>query len=481
MGELYKFFASRGVDAYLVGGAVRDSLLGRRTLDFDVVADADTVELGRQLARSLDGRFVLMDSARGIARILLPGSDDDPRIVDLKPMHTGILEDLQERDFTCDAMAVTLADAAAGRIDAGVIDPHDGLSDLRSGLIREVSPTVFGDDPARLMRAPRLAAQLGFAIVPETAKRIRSEARLVQSVAPERVRDELLKLLAEPGATDSVRLLDDLGLLCEVIPELADARDVVQPKEHYWDVLGHLKETPGEIEMVVKAGASEDGLAAAPRFDGMDAHFAEGLTDGHTRFTFLKLAGLLHDVSKPETKTVESSGRIRFLGHNARGAEVAEDILRRLRIGGRGVEVVRLMVHHHLRPGQMSNDGELPTGKAIFRYFRDVGDAAIDTLYLNMADHRAARGPMMGEQEWADRCRVIRHILQEGFKQETPNSLPKLLDGRDIMDCFSLSPGPEVGRLRSLVEEARASGEVNSREEALRLVRAELRVESESA
>jgi len=213
----------------------------------------------------------------------------------------------------------------------------------------------------------------------------------------------------------------------------------------------------------------------------MDAHFAEGLSDGHSRYTFLKLAGLLHDVSKPETKTVESSGRIRFLGHNARGAEVAEDILRRLRIGGRGVEVVRLMVHHHLRPGQMSNEGELPTGKAIFRYFRDVGDAAIDTLYLNMADHRAARGPMMGEQEWADRCRVIRHILQEGSKQETPNSLPKLLDGRDIMDCFSLSPGPEVGRLRNLVEEARASGEVNSREEALRLVRAELRVESESA
>ena len=149
VGDLYKFSASQGVDGYLVGGAVRDSLLGRRTLDFDVVADADTVVLGRQLARSLDGRFVLMDSARGIVRILLPGSDDDPRIVDLKPMHGGILEDLQERDFTCDAMAVTLADAAAGRIDAGVIDPHDGLPDLRSGLIREVGPTVFSDDPAK--------------------------------------------------------------------------------------------------------------------------------------------------------------------------------------------------------------------------------------------------------------------------------------------------------------------------------------------
>ena len=481
VGELYRFFASRGVDAYLVGGAVRDSLLGRPTPDVDVVADADTVALGRQLAQSLEGRFVLLDRARGIARVLLPGSDDDSGVVDLKPMHAGITEDLQGRDFTCDALAVPLADAAAGRIDAGVIDPCNGLSDIRSGVIRAVSPSVFNEDPVRLMRAPRLAAQLGFAIAQDTARQIRNEARLVQDVAPERVRDELLKLLAEPGASDSVRLLDDLGLLCEVIPELADCRGVVQPKEHYWDVLDHLKETPGYIEKVAGARTVRDEPAAVPRFDGMDEHFAQRLSDGHSRLTFLKLAGLLHDVSKPETRTVESSGRIRFLGHHARGAEVAEDILKRLRIGGRGVETVRLMVHHHLRPGQMANQGELPTGKAIFRYFRDVGDAAIDTLYLNMADHLAARGPLMGEQEWAERCRTIQHILHEGLEQRAPNALPKLLDGHDIMDCFSLSPGPKVGRLMDLVEEARANGEVNSRDEALRLVRADLQAERDIA
>jgi poly(A) polymerase len=190
--------------------------------------------------------------------------------------------------------------------------------------------------------------------------------------------------------------------------------------------------------------------------------------------TVLKLACLLHDISKPATKTVESSGRIRFLGHHTEGAEVAERILKRLRFSRRAVDLISLMVHHHLRPSQMAPKGELPSGKAVYRYYRDAAQAAIDTLYLNMADYLAARGSMLEQDDWQEHCRVVGHILSKGFEQKAPENLSKLVTGYDIMESFALGPGPKVGELLNLANEAWANGDVNTKEEALELVRANL-------
>ena len=481
-GHLGEFFASRSVEAYLVGGVVRDALLGRETRDIDVAVAADARAIGLELASFLGGRFVLLDKTRGIARVVVTG-DDGTSFVDLNPIHDGIAQDLRRRDFTVDAMAIPLVDAASGRSWSDPIDPHGGLSDLREGVIRAVDSSVFEADPARLIRAPRLSAQIGFGIAEDTAREIRRHARLVTTIAPERIRDEFLKLLAEPHATASLRLLDGLDLLCRVIPELADARGVTQPKEHHWDVFNHMVETAGEVERVLSGRPGADGFVESevPGFEHRGDHFAEEVSDGHTRLTLLKLAGLLHDVAKPATRTVESSGRIRFLGHHAEGAEVAERALKRLRFSGRGVELVRLMVHYHLRPSQMAQKGEQPTGRAIYRYFRDVGDAAIDTLYLNMADYLAARGPDLGRREWSEHCQVIGHILREGLERKAPETLPRLMDGHDIMESFSLSPGPRVGSILGLVREAQASGEISTREEALEFVKANLQVVDDRA
>ena len=291
------------------------------------------------------------------------------------------------------------------------------------------------------------------------------------------MRDEFLKLLAEPGAGASVRHLDGLGLLSMVVPEMDAARGVTQPKEHYWDVFNHMVETVGYVEKVAQASPESGGFAieTVPRFEFMNEHFAEVVSDGHTRLTFLKLAGLLHDIAKPATRTVECSGRIRFLGHHAQGAEVVENLLKRLRFGGKGVDLLKLMVQHHLRPGQMSPAGELPTGKAIYRYFRDVGAAAIDTLYLNLADYLAARESTLCPEEWAKHCGMIGHILREGLERKAPEVPPNLLDGHVIMDTFSLGPGPKVGLLLDLVRETQASGEITTKEEALELVNANLK------
>lgn len=237
-------------------------------------------------------------------------------------------------------------------------------------------------------------------------------------------------------------------------------------------MFNHLVETTGKIEEVFGGGQGEGGIARlVPRYEGLDEHFREGVSDGHTRLTLLKFVALLHDVAKPATKTVEDSGRVRFLGHHTVGAEIVGNILKRLRFSGRAVTLARLMVQNHLRPTQMAQKGEMPSGKAIYRYYRDVGDAAIDVLYLNMADYLAARGPNLGEEEWRAHTDLIGYILREGLLQKTPETLPKLVDGNDIMVRFALAPGRLVGELLDLVHEAQANQDITNKEEAYELVR----------
>ena len=473
--RLRDIFASRGVEAYLVGGTVRDLLLDRETRDIDVAVTTDASSVGHWLASSLAGRLVALDETRDIWRVVIPNGE---RVwsVDITSNGGDLLEDLGRRDFTIDALAAPIADGGAGPLGTNVIDYFGGRADLASGVIRSVRPSVFKEDPARLLRAPRLAAQLQMEIVEETVSQIQRDAHLVTTIAGERVRDEFLKLLAEPCEAYSLRRLDDLGLLCRVIPELEEARNVIQPREHHWDVFNHLIETVGQVERLLQPNHWPDAFVSEshPGFDSIHRHFAEEISDGHTRSTLLKLAGLLHDIAKPATKTVEDTGRIRFLGHHAEGAVMSARILSRLRLSGRGVELVRLMVHHHLRPSQMAHMDELPTRKAIYRYYRDVGDAAIDTLFLNMADYLAARGPQLGSDEWSAHRRVIQSIMSENLAGEAHEPLPKLITGHDIMSMFAVGPGPGVGRLLGLAREAQASGEITNREEALELINANL-------
>ena len=252
---------------------------------------------------------------------------------------------------------------------------------------------------------------------------------------------------------------------------------MAQPKEHHWDVFDHCVESAGQVEMLLQERSRSEAYphSLAPRFESMDAYFAQGAGDGYSRLELLKLTGLLHDISKPATRTVEPSGRIRFLGHHEEGATVAGQVLTRLRFSGTSVGLVSRMVLHHLRPSQMAERGMLPTPRAIYRYYRAAGDAAVDTLYLSLADYLAARGPDLGSRDWEDHCEVIGHILREGPAPAADERAPRLIDGHAIMSSFSLPPGPEVGRLIELVSEAQASGEISTEEEALRLVETSLR------
>jgi poly(A) polymerase len=462
-----RFLTEKGIPAYLVGGFVRDMLLGRNTADIDIAVAADALSVAQKVAAALDGKYIPLDEENGVGRVILAGNKWQ---VDFTALKGDIEQDLAKRDFTIDAIAIEIEKRfeAALSIER-LIDPFQGREDLCRGIVRAVSETVFADDAARLLRAVRLAAELGFNIASDTERLIRQDCRLITGVAGERVREELLRLLAIPGAGKRLAYLDELGLLTALLPELNPARGVDQPRVHIWDVFDHSIQTVSAAEFLLREGtweyASAEALAAVPWSEELSRHFDREISRGSTRRSLLKLAALLHDIAKPQTRTIDDDGRARFLGHQQEGASTAAAILERLRFSHREIKLVELLVKYHMRPTQMGHEG-IPTHRAIYRYFRDTGEVGIDLLFLCLADHLATRGPHLGLSQWQEHAQMTGYVLAR-HAEESLSAPPKLINGHDVMKIFGLSPGPQVGELLEALQEAQAAGEVTTRHQAL--------------
>jgi poly(A) polymerase len=481
LGAVGNLLNERGVQAHLVGGFVRDVLLHRRTADIDIAVASDALEVARVVAGALGGRFVALDEENGVARIILVGGDIFPGEnqwqVDFATFRGSIEEDLARRDFTVDAMAVELNQITTTNRAVRLVDPFGGRKDIKNGVIRSVSETAFESDAVRLLRAVRLAAELGFSIDSVTEAQVQHHASLIAGVAGERIREELLRLLAVPGSGRFLVYLDSLGLLTALIPELATARGVEQPREHFWDIFEHSLKTVLAVDFLLREGSWEYGnnglLETVPWSSELTAHFGLEVGSGSTGRSLLKLAALLHDIAKPQTRSIDENGRMRFLGHAGEGASVAAGVLERLRFSNREIKFVEAIVLHHLRPMQMSQGG-LPTRRAIYRYFRDTGDAAIEILFLSLADHLATRGPHLEMAGWQGHIDIVEYVLAQHTEQESQPRPVKLIDGHDLINTLGMSPGVRLGKLLEAVREAHAAGEVTTRQEALEFVRDQL-------
>ena len=479
--KLSNFLAEQDIQSYVVGGFVRDVLLGRETADIDIALVADALEITPKLATALGGKYVPLDRINKVGRVILvnkgePSTKGQCKL-DFSTVKDTIEQDLTQRDFTIDAIAVDLSQLGKDYTDVPLIDPLNGWNDLHQGVIRTVTETAFESDAARLLRAVRLAAELGFSIDKETEALIQRQSYLITRVAGERVREELLRLLAIPQSGQLLSYLDKLGLITAMIPELAQAKGVEQPKEHFWNVFDHSLETVIAVDFLLRQGAwkyANDGvLAAAPWSAELAQHFALEVSSGSTRRLLLKLAALLHDIAKPQTKAIDAQGRMRFLGHAKEGAVITATILERLRFSAKEVKLVETMVRYHLRPGQMSQN-ELPSHRAIYRYFRDTGETGIDTLFLSLADHLATRGPRLNMAQWQEHTKMVDYILTQRFEQKALVIPPKLVNGHDLINIFGMSPGPKIGEILEQVREAQASGELATKEEALSYIREHL-------
>lgn len=466
------FHGQTNTPAWLVGGVIRDALLGREIHDIDIAVSGAAQAVGNAVADHL-GATAVPVAAWNIVRVALPCFADDSRpfLIDISGFPGSIEDDLRSRDFTVDAMGIPIGSWESDQRFDAIIDPLNGKADLARRVLRAGGDGVFTDDPGRMLRAVRVAQQVGLRMEPGTAGLIRRDAHLLDRVSPERVRDEFMTILSASGARPQLEVLDRLDLLCRVIPELEATKLCEQPRSHhYWDVWGHLLHCVEYAEEVTAGHRNNAIYTMAPWTAREDGYFAEVIGDGHTRRTALKLAALLHDIAKPQTRAADADGRVRFLGHSEEGANVVYQRLASLRVSRRITGLVSQMVLHHLRPSQLRDGSAMPSSRSIFRYYRDVGDASVDTLYLAMADVLAARGPDLSPESWANYARMVAAVLEAGIEQPGDhNGNAPLINGHDLMDALYLSPGPRIGSLLARLREAEAVGEISTREEAVDL------------
>jgi poly(A) polymerase len=354
-----------------------------------------------------------------------------------------------------------------------IIDPFNGRRDIEQKTLRTVCDKSFEADPLRLLRAVRLAAEAGFSIDSRTEALIKKQSGLISNVAGERIREELLQLLDVPEAGNLFLYMEEMGLISAMMPELIPSKGMEQPSEHYWDVFTHSIKTIDAVDYILGNGEWEyngEAIQTVPWSGELETYFNEKISAGSTRLLMLKLTALLHDIAKPKMKFIDENGKIRFYGHPKEGAPMVAAIMERLRFSNKEIRMVEEITRHHLRPTQMTQIGVV-TDHAIYRFFRDVGEVAVDTIFFTLADHLAARGPTLDIKNWQQHTATVGYILEKHEQQQNKIDLPHLISGEDIIKEFELNPGPKIGELLEALKEAQASGEVQNRDGALDYIR----------
>jgi len=474
-------------EIYLVGGAVRDMLLNRLSPDLDFAVPSNGISLARRVANTLKADFMVLDGERDTGRVIVTESDGARTFLDFAAYRGNNLEeDLRARDFTINAMAFDLRAQT-------IIDPLNGASDQRAKLIRACSSTSLNDDPVRILRAVRQAAAFEFKIEPETRKAMKQAANLLPNVSPERQRDELFKILEGPKPDTSMRALEMLGIFPYVLPELSALKGVEQSAPHIYDVWEHTLRVLAQLENILAVLApGYDADHTNDLFTGLltlrigrfrkqfAAHFAESLNADRSVRAALFFAALYHDVEKPATRSVDDARRIRFFDHDVKGAEVAAGRARAFNLSNDELERVRKIIANHMRfhffASRLDGKKQEPSRKAIYRFFRDAGEAGVDLVLLGLADLRGMRGAMLTQETWTAALDIAR-ILLENYWEKPGETVapPRLLDGNELMKELNLEPGRIVGQLLEVIREGQATGKVESREQALELAREQLK------
>jgi poly(A) polymerase len=458
--------ALAGTRAWLVGGAVRDELLGRETADLDIVVDGDPAQAARAVAHAAPRAacFALSQEFGSWRVVARKGAWQ----LDVEPLRGGTIEaDLALRDFTVNAIAQPLAGGAP-------IDPLDGAADLRARRLRMAAPDAFAADPLRVLRLVRLALELELEVDAETLRGAGVHAPRLDRVSPERVFAELRRIVAAREVRKGLELMGALGATAVVLPELEALRGVQQNRFHHLDVYGHTLEVLDRVvELTTGAHDSSSELAAflGERRDAVAALLDEPLADELTRGDALRWGALLHDAAKPLTREVRAEdGRVTFIGHDVRGAELARTVLERLRTSARLRAHVAALVRQHLRLGFLVHEPQPLARRTVFAYLRASAPVEVDVTLLSVADRLATRGDRAHEAVEAHLA-VARGMLGDALRWRAEGEPRPLLRGDELARELGIPTGPRVGELLEELTAAQYAGELDSRERALEYAR----------
>ena len=432
--ELSNLYAKNGFQIYLVGGAVRDGILGIETKDFDFTTNASSEDSIKMLNKNdyktteIGRAFATIETTVGDYSIHITTYREDKYNKDSRKPEiktSGELEtDLSRRDFTVNAIAYDINNNE-------IIDPHGGLKDLSEGLIRtpDTADISFSDDPLRMLRACRFVSTHGFTPNNELFKAISKNVERIEIVSTERIRDEFTKLLTGKEPSLGLKAFVESGLSELIMPELNELKIEVDPKHHHKDVYEHT--------MVVLDRVSPTLVS--------------------------RMSALLHDIGKPKTKGIEN-GKVHFRHHEVVGAKMSKKILKRLKYDNETIKKVSLLVENHLRPHTFKMGW---TDSAVRRYIIDAGGLLEELNDLVRADITTKNKAKYEEiNKYLDE---MEERIKEVAEKEELSKLRPPISGDEIMDMFDLEPGPSVGVImKALYEQRINDGEV-SKEEAIKL------------
>ncbi len=473
-------FSTPSRPVYLVGGAVRDLLLNRSAHDLDFVLPGPTRKLADEIACQFGGALYVLDEERSTTRVILNPGKADRMLLDFASLRTSQLEsDLAARDFTINAMAVDTAHPDQ------LIDPTGGQADLREKRIRACLPSSLANDPVRVLRAVRQALALQFRIDSGTFQQMRDAAPGLMQVSDERVRDELFRMLEGSHVAVAIRVLDQVGALGYVLPELAALKGVTQSAPHTQDVWEHTLSVVRNLEKLLlplvgpyqEDTATDPAIASAVIWLGrfrmrFAEHLQQSFVADRSRRGLLFLAALYHDIAKPQTRSEAANGQAHFYRHEEQGTPVAAHRGRALALSAAEVEYIKLIVANHMRvhhlAGRIEEDALRLSRRSIYRFFRDTGEAGVEICLLSLADTLGIYGFNLPQPVWQAELEVCRLLLEAYWERnEQVVSPPRYVSGHDLIQALHLRPGPLIGRLLGAIREAQAVDEVHDRDEAL--------------
>jgi len=477
--EVFKAIPA-GVKIYLTGGFVRDLLLSRESQDVDFLVTKEVHNVANKVASLLKGHVVVLDRNLGIYRVVIKVNSVDFYLDFQKIRGKEIKEHINYQDFTINSISMKLDDFLVLRsalfalsqkrrscyavLKKYIIDHAGGVSDIKNKLIRHITNEIFDIDPLRMLRAYRFAAQLGFKIAHETIKLIENKKSLVDRTSGERIRDELFKILSSTSSFNIIESMDNVGLLEMLFPEISVMKGSV--REFYYHPKGlwqHSLTTLKEMEVIFSKLHR-----MFPRWhSAIKVHLEEKLTSCASRAALLKFVSLFHDVGKPYTAQYIDN-RMRFFGHERRGAELICGAMRRLKMSNVEMRTVKNIILSHMRPGSLASG--VVTERAVYRFFRDIGEKdGLDVLLLSLAD-RYSYKHVRGVQKKKDIYRhkeVVYKILDTYYTSRERVIPPRIISGYDVMKICGVEEGPLVGKILKLVEEKQSSGEIKDRTDAI--------------
>lgn len=476
--DLQDLLAEHDQPVYLVGGVVRDALLRKPIKDVDIAVASGGISLARRIANGLHGAFFPLDTDRDVGRAIIE-TRDGTMIVDVAGFRGASLEaDLRDRDFTINALAVDLR----GNLN-DIIDPTGGVPDAFAKILRRCNPQSVATDPIRSLRAVRQSVQFGCRIEAETLADVRAAAPYLLDTSIERVRDELFRLLSLDNPGLALRVANRLGLLTPIIPELEALHNLKQRPSHAFDAWNHtlaVVDALSEIFTVISPRRTDDTAAqfnlgmiaiALDRYrPQLQAHFTQTWADERSHRSLMMLAALIHDIGKGiVTPIPDEKGEPRFRRHETVGADAALPRLEALHLSNAERDRVVALVRYHM--GSALWLDEL-TPVIIYRYWKLLGEAGIDLIFLTLADYIGALGVGINQDTWLHLVENAQVLLRAWYEQhEQLVAPPVLIDGRELMRALGLSPGPVIGELLERIREAQVTGEITTSEAALDFAR----------